>query len=30
VRQFENRAAYPDVNAGVLPERELEDMAWMG
>ena len=28
-RQFEEGAAYLDVNAGTLPKREPEDMAWL-
>lgn len=29
VRQFECGASYLDVNAGTLPQREPEDMAWL-
>jgi 5-methyltetrahydrofolate corrinoid/iron sulfur protein methyltransferase len=29
VRQFENGASYLDLNAGTLPQREPEDMAWL-
>ncbi|MBI5250597.1 MAG: dihydropteroate synthase [Desulfomonile tiedjei] len=28
-RQFENGASYLDINAGTLPKREPEDMAWL-
>ena len=28
-RQFEEGAKYLDVNAGTLPSREPEDMAWL-
>ncbi len=28
-RQFENGATYLDINAGTLPDREPEDMAWL-
>jgi 5-methyltetrahydrofolate corrinoid/iron sulfur protein methyltransferase len=28
-RQFESGASYLDVNAGTLPQREPEDMAWL-
>lgn len=29
VRQFENGAAFLDLNAGTLPQREPEDMVWL-
>ncbi len=29
VRQFENGASHLDINAGTLPKREPEDMAWL-
>ena len=29
LRQFQSGAAYLDINAGGLPEREPEDMAWL-
>lgn len=29
IRQFQNGAAYLDINAGTLPKREPEDMAWL-
>ncbi len=29
MRQFENGAAYLDINAGTLPKCEPEDMAWL-
>ncbi len=29
LRQFENGASYLDLNAGTLPQREPEDMAWL-
>ena len=28
-RQFESGASYLDINAGTLPQREPEDMAWL-
>ncbi len=29
LRQFQNSASYLDINAGGLPQREPEDMAWL-